>query len=159
MTVSLAYMKTSSSKNNSPTVEHRWSYALTRVFCCFTVWNITFIHTVYVMLGAGLFSQGESHVFCYFIEGLTYLHFGLPSWKTHDPPLRHFTEHTAGVGSKLVSQRTPVNPLGQLVTKKGESAFTQHDEKFIFFIKTSHNVVRCSIYLLDTMSDIRSLNV
>jgi len=43
------------------------------------------------------------------------LHFGFPSWKTHDPPLRHFKVHTAGVfvGSMLVSQRTPVKPLGQ----------------------------------------------
>lgn len=58
----------------------------------------------------------------------TYLHFCLPSWKTHDPPLRHFSEHNAGVfvGSMLVSQRTPVNPLGHLVKKNGKSALHMH---------------------------------
>ena len=119
MKVSFASVKISSLNNNSSTAERAHTgfllpYCLEYYFqsyCLYDVWSGTILPSGIMFL-------------CY----STYLHVGFPSRKIHDPPLRHFSVHTAGVfvGSILVSQRGPVYPLGQLVTKtKREIPLTQ----------------------------------
>ena len=53
-----------------------------------------------------------------FLKHTTYLHFGFPSSMTQIPPFRHFNVHNCGVGVKLISQRVPVQPLGQLEKRR-----------------------------------------